>query len=343
MKTGRSLSELAAEIGRQSSAKRDLIAPTSAIVMGVSQEDGQEKPHLLIGSTDNIFGINEVAHDQIGAHLAIPGKYYDRMRNTDPQLLAHNVNTWLQRSTDKRLVRTLDGTMRAFLSDKYRPLENIDLAEAVLPVLADQQLEVLSCEITERRFYLKAVDQRINKDIPRGHRMGDGSHCIFDTLAPAIIISNSEVGAGALSIETGIWTKACTNMAVFAEAGMKRRHVGARHELADGIMELLSDETRRSFTLDVTGESIARSSLITGDNAKAALKAIRDAALLLSSAEAAGGIAGKPASARVVELRFFGGLQEEEIAEVLRVSTITVKRDWKVARAWLIGRLQPPA
>jgi RNA polymerase sigma factor (TIGR02999 family) len=50
-----------------------------------------------------------------------------------------------------------------------------------------------------------------------------------------------------------------------------------------------------------------------------------------------------PRAARVVELRFFGGLQEEEIAEVLNVSVITVKRDWKVARAWLIGRLQPPA
>jgi RNA polymerase sigma-70 factor (ECF subfamily) len=50
-----------------------------------------------------------------------------------------------------------------------------------------------------------------------------------------------------------------------------------------------------------------------------------------------------PRAARVVELRFFGGLEEEEIAEVLKVSTITVKRDWKVARAWLIGRLQPPA
>jgi RNA polymerase sigma factor (TIGR02999 family) len=46
-------------------------------------------------------------------------------------------------------------------------------------------------------------------------------------------------------------------------------------------------------------------------------------------------------AARVVELRFFGGLSEEEVAEVLQVSTITVKRDWKAARAWLIGRLQP--
>lgn len=56
--------------------------------------------------------------------------------------------------------------------------------------------------------------------------------------------------------------------------------------------ETVIDETRRSFTLDLTGSSIPRSALISGDKAKAALKAIRDAALLLSSAEAAGGIAG---------------------------------------------------
>ena len=38
---------------------------------------------------------------------------------------------------------------------------------------------------------------------------------------------------------------------------------------------------------------------------------------------------------RVVELRYFGGLSVEETAEVLGVSTITVNRDWKMARAWL--------
>jgi RNA polymerase sigma-70 factor, ECF subfamily len=42
-----------------------------------------------------------------------------------------------------------------------------------------------------------------------------------------------------------------------------------------------------------------------------------------------------PRQARVVELRFFGGLSVEETAEVLKVSAKTVKRDWSVARAWL--------
>ena len=47
-----------------------------------------------------------------------------------------------------------------------------------------------------------------------------------------------------------------------------------------------------------------------------------------------------PRAAQVVELRFFGGLHEPEVAEILGVSVITVKRDWKLARAWLIDQLQ---
>lgn len=43
---------------------------------------------------------------------------------------------------------------------------------------------------------------------------------------------------------------------------------------------------------------------------------------------------------KIVELRFFVGLSEDEIAEVLQISVRTVKRDWKVARAWLYGELR---
>jgi RNA polymerase sigma factor (TIGR02999 family) len=43
--------------------------------------------------------------------------------------------------------------------------------------------------------------------------------------------------------------------------------------------------------------------------------------------------------ARVVELRFFGGLSVEETAEVLQISTQSVKRDWKLARAWLMTEM----
>ena len=47
-----------------------------------------------------------------------------------------------------------------------------------------------------------------------------------------------------------------------------------------------------------------------------------------------------PRKAQVVELRFFGGLGELEIAQALEISLDTVQRDWKTARAWLYGQLQ---
>jgi len=45
--------------------------------------------------------------------------------------------------------------------------------------------------------------------------------------------------------------------------------------------------------------------------------------------------------AKVVELRFFGGMTEQEIASVLGVSVPTVKRDWEFARSWLLAQIEP--
>jgi RNA polymerase sigma factor (TIGR02999 family) len=55
-----------------------------------------------------------------------------------------------------------------------------------------------------------------------------------------------------------------------------------------------------------------------------------------------------PREAKVVELRYFGGLTEEEIVAALKISPRTVRRDWDLAKAWLLRELghrkeQPPA
>jgi RNA polymerase sigma factor (TIGR02999 family) len=47
-----------------------------------------------------------------------------------------------------------------------------------------------------------------------------------------------------------------------------------------------------------------------------------------------------PRKAHVVELRFFGGLSVEETAEVLHVSTDTIKRDWRMAKLWLVHEMK---
>jgi RNA polymerase sigma factor (sigma-70 family) len=50
-----------------------------------------------------------------------------------------------------------------------------------------------------------------------------------------------------------------------------------------------------------------------------------------------------PPQARVVELRFFGGLSIDEVADVLKISPATVKREWATARAWLYRELNRTA
>lgn len=47
-----------------------------------------------------------------------------------------------------------------------------------------------------------------------------------------------------------------------------------------------------------------------------------------------------PTQARVIELRYFGGMTIEETAEVMNISPATVKREWTMARAWLYRKIQ---
>lgn len=246
MKIGRSITELAMEIERQANTKRDLVARTEVMHMQVTDKNIA----MAVGdSAQNVFQVNELAHDQIGTYTKIPAPYYDRMKAEDPALLAVNVNRWLKGAeNEKRMVRTLDGKMRAFLSDAYRPLENLDLMEAILPPLMASGAEIVSCEVTDRRLYVKAVDKRVQQEIEKktGHRIGDGSHAFFkDILCPAITIANSEVGAGALAVNSAVWTQGCTNLAVMKDQSVRKTHVGKRHDLGEVMYSALSERTRK--------------------------------------------------------------------------------------------------
>jgi hypothetical protein len=254
MKTGRTLTELAQEIERQATTKRDYLASTAGVEMVVKEEwNATSEPDLQVLTSvvklqlegNGSLEVANLAHEQIGEFTNIPRAYYKRMLEDEPDLLAKNVNTWLQAKPATRMIRTLDGRARAFVSNGYRPLDYLQLAEAVLPVLGALDLEVMSCELTERRIYIKAVDKSILVDCPSGRRMGDGSHVFFDTCSPAIVISNSEVGCGALAVETGVWTKVCTNLMIATQRSMRKYHLGSRMDLGEEVTALLSDETRQ--------------------------------------------------------------------------------------------------
>ena len=137
MKNGRSLVSLAQELERQLHSKKDLIVP-SALVRHATDERGETRLVIEEGGSTMQYGVTPLARRQLADKLKIPYAYFERMREDQPALLDRNVNTWLQSEEDRRMLRTLDGQVRAVLSDRYRRLDNFDLAESVLPIL--QQL-----------------------------------------------------------------------------------------------------------------------------------------------------------------------------------------------------------
>lgn len=241
MKTGLSLQELAREIERRANAKADVVANTKNMQM----HSANGEMHLDVGGKFD-YGVNKVAHEQIATHVDIPRKYYDKMLTEAPHLLANNVNEWFRKYPAERMVRTIDNVARAFPSNSYRPLENEDLAQAVLPPILDMDLDVMSSQITDRRLYIKAVDKRVTRELEaKGGKFGDGRHNIVRVLAPAITISNSEVGEGALSILAGVYDGFCSNLATFGERSLRKYHVGAKHELGENVYAMLSDDSRK--------------------------------------------------------------------------------------------------
>ncbi len=268
MNVGRTLSALAAELERQTQSRKDYLAP-------------QEKLTAIV-DTDNVVKIDGLngaplpltphAHRQVADHLAIPQKYYERMLTEQPQLLAENMNTWLKvAGPERRMVRTLDGQVRAFMSQKYRPLDNFELADAVLPKLVELNVHVTSCELTETRMYIKGILPDLSDELPEGVIWGTGHTAIADyrdntpgKVVAAIVISNSEVGAGTLRVEPSVFTTWCTNLAIISQAAMRKYHIGRAFEAQEDF-SIYRDETRqandRAFWLkvgDVTNAAFDR-------------------------------------------------------------------------------------
>jgi len=237
MKAGQTLAEIAIEIERQAEAKRDFITPSRALVV---TEDAKR---VRVGDKGE-FELSPIAHKQIGEHLGIHASYYAKMQSDAPDLLATNVNRWLAKNgNEPRMVRTLDDRARAFVSSKFRTLDNFDLAKAILPQMRAGSFLFLSGALTESRFHLKMVREDIKGKIPTGKSLGDGTHTIFDAVGAALYFGNSEVGHGSFFLELGSFTRLCTNLAWFG-ANMRKFHIGARADISAEVYELLRDETR---------------------------------------------------------------------------------------------------
>ncbi len=298
MKSGKTLQELAIELSRQAKAKADYLVDTRALTM---HHDGNStrlsmstgvRADGLAGVTD--LGINKIAHRQIGQHFGIPAKYYDRMHETLPDLLAENVNAWMQREPSTRMVRTLDGTARAFLSDRYRRIDNLEVAQAALPILSDiEGARVESAEVTDSRMYIKVVNPRIEAEVRKG-----------DPVQAGIVIMNSETGQGSVAVMPMVYRLVCLNGMIAPDAGIRKYHVGRVNEAGDdfGIYRNETIEADdRAFLMKIE------------DTVRAALDDVHFGRIIDKMREATGAELAPKAAPQAVELaaKDYGFTQDE--------------------------------
>lgn len=243
MKQGMGLEQAMETVERVSKAKRDFIAPVQAV--GVRLNGG---PDLVLsgrGLPDD-YKINGTAEAQMRDFAGVPKVAWDHLRTHDPERLRDHVNHQLgKKAGEGRMLRTLDGRLRAFLSPSYRPLENIDFARAAIPILQNKGVRVLSANVDDDRLYLKGTVPSLRWD---ANTIRPGVHAFLkpgrdNVIEWGVVLSNSEVGKGSLSVETLAYYLACLNGAIGTVA-MRKAHLGRREQFGDDASEFMSDESR---------------------------------------------------------------------------------------------------
>ena len=232
MKQGKTLAELGRELQRQRQNRQDFLADTRSLEF--QSDSCGSTLHLSFDRHNYSFTVDDNAHQQIASRLNIPYRYYQKMQMTAPDLLDQNVNRWFNQNPERRMIRVLDGNVRAFLSDRYRRLDNLELCAAVLPVINEMKgSNIESCEVTSTHLYLKIVNKKLKAEVKVG-----------DVVQAGFVVSNSEVGLGSLRVEPLIFRLVCKNGLICKDLAQRKYHVGRQvNACDDSAYELYSDET----------------------------------------------------------------------------------------------------
>ena len=173
------------------------------------------------------------AHRGISHRLNIAWSYYRRMMEEAPDLLCENLTHWLDdieynskgKIVDRRFLIRADKLhdaeyphARAFLSNKYLPINNSQVASRLLHIIERNGLTIKSADITDEKMYIKAVNENIVRE----------ATYTGDDIQFGVTITNSEIGINAIEVKCFIYRLVCTNgmTAPILESSYKRKHLG---------------------------------------------------------------------------------------------------------------------
>lgn len=236
-----------AKAERYAQAAKDAIVDTRILSM-------KDDANLWVQSQGLTLLVGDTAHRQIAEKVGIPFDYYQRMKTSQPDLLARNVNRWLTAEPNRHMLRMLTPVtedegraasavgaqyrLRAVLSPKFKILDNAALLNVVLPVAAQHGATVSSFNYTDDRFSLRLIGPgKTLEDLRREHGYGtkaDAAHkFVREILHFGLSLTNSETGFAALLAEAFAEIAQCLNGLIVSER-MRAIHVGAKKE--DGFV-----------------------------------------------------------------------------------------------------------
>lgn len=236
------LQSLMDELRTLQEKKIDFIVPAKKIEVDVQNIDFQDtngnetRKHLLNlfmsipkADVEMAFNLNEWSLSQLCTKLGIPTRYgqtlnsmniADNEDDSGVALLSDNIAFHLQRKNKSNfMMRTIGGTVRGVMSDRYRVIDYIPMVQVAMKKLYDLNANFHKIVLTDTKLYLKAL-------IP--------SMTFYptpdDPIVPGVMIFNSEVGNSSFGVSAFCLRKICSN-GMIGQSQLKQIHLGKRFEL----------------------------------------------------------------------------------------------------------------
>ncbi|GGQ83559.1 DUF932 domain-containing protein [Couchioplanes azureus] len=269
------LNTMARLLNDQKARAVDIIAGAAAIqcvdgrlvVQGTLPQLGSEGVTLTAGT----YTLTDISLGGVGDKLGVPVAYLRRMASDNVALLDANVNGWLTHDERRFLVRCLhhdtaaaapgDGVARAFLSDRFLRIDNLDVLMAALDGIrqAGVAVEVASCDLTERRMYVRFVSPEVQvmaPDLLRNYRSPfDGRRgSDLPVISGGFMLTNSETGFGRYTVAPWLRVEVCRNGQTVDRGVLSRTHIGSRITDTDGIINP-SSQTMRTLLELITAQT----------------------------------------------------------------------------------------
>ena len=329
------LTRLLEKVRDDAARQADYIAPTHDLQ---KTTDANGVPQVVIeqrgGVPTTILDVNDVSFGQIAGHAGIDVRTARRLQAGYSEQFDGLINAIWQKEPSVRMLRSYEGLaltdggrgkLRAFVSDKFKTFDNVNLLNSALPQLMESpaQFQVVNATVTDKRLYL-----RLKSLVHTGEGAGVG-----DIMANGIGLQNSEVGAGSVSVYQIAWTLACLN-GMQTQNKTRSSHITSGRDSDD--WGLLSDQAKdadnRALELkirDLVGVYSSR------DSFDAVLEGMKAAAADVIDADA-------DKAAVVENLGAVMKLSKKETGDVLNGLLDTIgqsgyERDKPISRATLIN------